>query len=261
MGITGTLDTNFKKQQIENEKASEVASVLVSVDLTADAYMETFWNESKRPAPSLLKLKSKAKLQHSQAAQAHLQEHAIRLSLQHSLSKKQQFSTNTSDIKAFATALLKSKISALTDQFYGTVWEGLPPLPQGANVFDSTSPRQPEYFKVARVHQDTFDKIAEVGGHIAKPIKEGLVARKSEIDVKRAAAKSELNAKKASHQKSDPLIDNLLSSFPAHLRPAVVDLSKALACLSPAELDSLVDTADWRTRKLIRMVAAAKLRF
>ena len=255
------MDTNLKKQQKEYNKAAEGASAQVSVDLTADACMDRFWNESKRPAPSLLRLKSKAKMQHSLAAQAHLQEHAIRLTLQHNLSNTKHFPTSTSDIKAFATAPLKSKISAPTDQFYGTVWEGLPPLPQSANVFNSSSPRQPEYFKVAKKHQDTFDKLAEVGGHIAKPIKESIVAKKSEIQAKRTIERSGLQAKKSSDQKSDPLIDNLLASFPAHLRPAVVDLSKAIACLSPEELDSLVDTADWRTRKLIRMVAAAKLRF
>jgi hypothetical protein len=255
------LDTNLKKQKNDSNKSAEVASSLVSVDLTADACMDTFWNESKRPAPSFLKLKSKATMQHSQAAQAHLQEHAIRLSLQHNSSKTKQLSTNRSDIKAFATAPLKSKISATTDQFYGTVWEGLPPLPQGANVFNSSSPRQPEYFKVAKNHQDTFDKLAEVGGHIAKPIKDGIVAKKSEIQAKRSAVKADLESKKASLQQSDPLIANLLASFPAHLRPAVVDLSKAIACLSPTELDNLVDTADWRTRKLIRMVAAAKMRY
>ncbi len=239
------MDTNLKKQQNEKGKTKEFVSSLVSNDLTADACMESFWNDSRRPAPSLVKLKAKATVHHSQLAQAHLQEHAIRLSLQHNLKKRQQLSTQKSDIKAFANAPLAAKISAPTDQFYGTVWEGLPSLPQGANVFNSSPSNAPEYFKVAKKHQDALDIVAKVGEQLVKPVK---------------AKKAENLAKKDTQEKSAQLlIDNLLESFPVHLRPAVVELSNAISCLSPVELDSLVETADWRTRKLIRMVAAAKL--
>ncbi len=241
------MDNNLQKQKDENSTVGTIGASLVSVDLTADACMETFWNDSRRPSPSLVKLKAKAAVHHSKAPQAHLQEHAIRLSLQHSAKNKKQYRTKTSDISFFVSSPLDTKTSAPTDQFYGTVWEGLPPLPNGANVFNSGS-KSPEYFKGAKKHQDSLDKLVQTGKKIAPPITSSV---KTKI--------VESQAKKVVQRKSEQIsMNNLVESFPVNLRPAVIELSNAISCLTPSEIDELAESADWRSRKLIRMVAAAK---
>jgi len=244
------LDTNLKKLQSRDGKSKDTASSHVSIDLTLDTCMESFWKDAKRPAPSLVKLKAKTTIHHSQSVQTHLQEHAIRLSLHANAQKNQMFDAIASDIRTFANFPSNAKTSIPTGQFYGSALEGLPALPPGTNVFNSSSVEQTEYFKIAKKYKDTFEKLKNIGVRIAKPTTSAIETKKTEVRVEKAANQV---AKK-------PVIENLLESFPAHLRPAVIELSKAIACLSSQELDVLVESTDWRTRKLIRMVAAAKLR-